>query len=110
MVGPHDEVEKGHFPEQTFPFLLSQTAGEPQDQVGVLLLEGFQVAEQGENFLFRLFPNGAGVDEDQIRIFLFMRPGVAGMKKKEFHALRIGHVHLAAKGIEINLFHGNKIK
>ncbi len=109
VVGAQDEIQLGKALQQAFPFLLGQAAGESEHQPRIVFLERPHFAEQGKYFLFGFLPHGTGVDENQVGFFPVLGPLVPGMKQEKFHAVGIGHIHLAAEGIDINLFHGSKL-
>ena len=108
-IRPQNQVKEGHSPQHLLPFLLGEAARHPQNEVGVGLLERLQTPCQRVNFLFRLFPDRAGIDENQVSILHLPGTQVAGMEQKKLHPVRIRHIHLATVSIQIDLFHVERL-
>jgi len=52
--------------------------------------------------------NGAGVEDDGVRVFRAVHERHAGAGEHAGHDLRVGHVHLAAVGFEEDGLHGGR--
>lgn len=59
-----------------------------------------------QSLLFRLFPDGTGVEQDDVRLILAVRHGVALLHEHAGHLFGVPFVHLAAVGFDIKLGHG----
>ena len=79
--------------------LLGHAAAQADDEVGVLLLGVDQAAQQAVDPVLRVLPDGAGVDDDEIRLAGILRKGEAHVPEHPHDALAVRHVLLAAVGI-----------
>jgi hypothetical protein len=90
-------------------FLARDAAAHTDQQVGIRFLEFAHAAQIGEDFFLRLFAHGAGVEENDVRVF-----GGVGLDEAFSGAEHVDHlvgvvlVHLAAKGLYIN-FLGHRV-
>ena len=101
MLGAHHQVKFWNPSQQGFPFLLSHTTGDGQDEVGVILFAFGLSAEIGIDLLFSVVADGAGVVEDevsQVRVFCGLE--VEGFENPG-HPFRVSLVHLTAKGGDV---------
>ena len=100
-------INMGHPPENLFAFLLGHTAGYSDPQAGLLLFLLPERTEQTENLLFRLGPDGAGIEDNQVGICLFGNRDIAALRQELLHDFRVALVHLAAEGFDKEMFiHG----
>ena len=82
--------------------VLSHTAGESQDDARLAGLILRQVAQSANDALFRMFPNRAGVQQDDIRAIWRRRGFVALRFNKPRMSSRVSDIHLTAVGLNID--------
>ncbi len=90
--------------EETFPFLLSHTAADPDDDLRATGLKMLETPGHTIDLFLGLTTHRAGIDQDEIRLLRGLT-GYIFPRKKRQKALRIVFVHLAAEGTQINLLH-----
>ncbi len=73
-----------------------QAAHQVDHQVGVFLLERAQREQPSHGLVFGALAHHAGIEHDDIRLVGLCVGLVAEVLQGRGHALRIGHVHLAA--------------
>src|SRR5262249_424747 len=61
-----------------------------------------QVTEAAQHTLFGMLTNRAGVEQDDIGIFGLVGCRISGATQHCGHRLRIGDVHLASVGLEVD--------
>ena len=76
---------------------------------GSYVIQWFDAAEQGKNFLLGFLADGAGVHQNQVRVFHMRCACISRMKEQKLHAVRIRYIHLTTESIHINLFHRHKM-
>ncbi len=81
------------------PLLLGHAAAKADDLLGVLLLGVGQNAQVSEHPLLGVLPDGAGVEDDEIRLLHILRQGEAALGQHPHELLPVGHILLAAEGI-----------
>src|SRR4030067_3601760 len=64
-VGSDHHIEVGNPVQQSLAFLLGHTAGHPDDRSS-LLFQSLKSSKGAVDLLLRLFPDAAGVDEDEV--------------------------------------------
>jgi len=88
--------------EDGFALLLGYTAGEADDRLLLagLLLETLEPSEVVEDFFFRLLPDAAGIEDDEVRFFFDGR----GEKPDPFEAsrnfIRVVNVNLTPLSVD----------
>ena len=100
-LGPEDQVHMAVGGPDLLRHLrpLGHAAAQADDALRPLLLDVDQLAHHAEDLLLRVLPDGAGVDEDDVR-----QPGVLGkaaahLPQHAHHALAVRHILLAAVGV-----------
>ena len=104
LAGADDQIDIGGPAEDELLVLLGHAAHDADDLFGVLLLEGPQAAEGGVGFVFGLFADGAGVEEDDVGRVELAGQLVTALAQVGDDHLAVQHVHLAADGFEIEPF------
>ena len=104
-VGTEDEVQVGDLAEE-LGFLLLRHAATDGEKCPALGLHRPVAAEGGEHLVLRLLPDGAGVEDDQVRRLGGGRGLVADGGQRLAHPERVVDVHLAAEGVDEVALHG----
>ncbi len=99
-LGPEDQVHVTvGFPHPLrHPLFLGHAAAEDDDLLRVLLFGVSQNPQISEHPLLRVFPDGAGVQQHQVRLPGVLREGEAHFLQHTHEPLAVRHVLLAAEG------------
>ena len=100
-VRPHDQVNKRRPGAHLTAQMLCHAAGYSQHHMRSLGLVGGQRAGASPHPFHGLFAYGAGVDQDHIGHGRIIGPLVSRPLQQAEHNLAVGHVHLAAVGLDI---------
>ena len=102
---PENEVDIRRALADLGPLLAGDAATHADDQVGIFLLQMLPAAQLVENLFLGFFTNRAGIEQQDIRFFRVVRgrETVAGLQQIA-HARRVILVHLAAVGLDVQLF------
>src|SRR5262249_22209496 len=103
ISGAEHEIDIRTACEEAVPFLLGQTTADSKNQIGLPLLERFELTQTGEYFLSRFFTNAAGVDQNQVGVKFICRCGVTQTREKSRHFFRVVDVHLAPVRFDVVL-------
>lgn len=107
LVRAKDDIKLRIYLEQAFALLLRCTAAHADDKPRPLLFHVNNSSYLRYRLVMRVFPDGAGVEEDDIGIGAACRFFIAHALKKPRHLAGIVHVHLAAEGMNVKLLmHG----
>ena len=100
-LGPEDQIHVavGLPHPLCHPLLLGHAAAEDDDLLRVLLLGMGQDAQVAEDPLLRVLPDGAGVQQGQIRLPRVLRKGEAAGLQHAHEPLAVRHVLLTAVGL-----------
>ena len=104
-LGPEDGVHVGSALQNTVAFLRRHAPAHGDAHFGMKLLHVANATEIREDLLLRLFADGAGIDDDEIRLFEVFRTFVSllvGQKVRKTGGVVI--VHLAAEAAQIEFF------
>ena len=84
--------------------LAGYAAAHPDDQARLVLLPVLPTAQQGKHFLLSLFPDGAGIEQQQVGIFRHVhRFQAVGLPEHVLHLAGVVLVHLASEGFDVQL-------
>jgi len=100
VVGAQHHVDAGHALADTLALLLGHAAGDHQQGVGALALEGGQAADLAAQLLLGLLAHAARVEDDDVGLVGRACLGVPRASQHLVHALGVVGVHLAAKGVD----------
>ena len=106
FLGADHEVQARQFLEQLLFFTLGHAAHHAVHYMRTVPLLLGQKPHFSQSLLFRLFPDGTGVEQDDVRLILAVRHGVALLHEHAGHLFGVPFVHLAAVGFDIKLGHG----
>ena len=107
-VGPDHQVHPGHLLQQRGAQALRHAADHAEDAAGPLV--ALQLAHPPDHPLLGVVAHGAGVDQHDVGVRRLLGPHVALPAEHPEHELGVGHVHLAAVGLDVDpLGHGLKI-
>ena len=100
-MSAEDEVHVREMALQPFcdVFLLDHASAQSDDKVRVRLLELFETPDVAVDALLRMFPHGAGVEEDEVRFRRVVRELVAHLFEEAVDALPVRHIALAPVGV-----------
>src|SRR5205823_5105034 len=84
--------------------LLGHAAEDADDRVRVLALVPGEAAEGGIDLLLGVGPDGAGVEQDDVRGGRLVDEGVPLAVEAADDQLAVEHVHLAADGVDVKGF------
>mmetsp|Transcript_21797 Transcript_21797/g.54945 ORF Transcript_21797/g.54945 Transcript_21797/m.54945 type:complete len:277 (-) Transcript_21797:74-904(-) len=101
VVRAHDKVDLGHAAQQLLRLLLGHAAGDDNLEAAVLPLALGLPPQRAVHLRLRLLADGARVVDQHVRVAGVLGAAVAGGLQHARHALRVGHVHLAAKGVDV---------
>lgn len=100
LGGADDEVDVG---VAAFDFVgpdLGHASGDADDHFGAGFFEGGELSEKGEGFVFGFFPDGAGVEEDDVGFAPVLGGFEAELFEVEGHLFAVFLVHLASPGLD----------
>ena len=80
--------------------LLRHAAAEADDLIGLCGLRVAEAAKVAVDPLFRVLADGAGVEQDHVRLLLVARELIAHLAQHAHEHLAVGHVLLAAEGVD----------
>jgi len=103
LLRADDNVNMRHPLENALAFLLGHAACRHDAQAGPPLLLPAERAEQAEEFLLRLGPDRAGVEDDQIGLLCFRAWDVAALRQQLLHDLGVALIHLTAEGFDVEV-------
>ena len=105
VVRTQDQVQPRKTAQEGFSFLLCDTAAHRENKVGIPKLSFFQAAQQRIHFVFRLFPDRAGVENHEIGSGGDALRGVSLFHEAGAEPLGITDIHLAAEGVDKEIPH-----
>ncbi len=105
-VRAEDEVQVGHLLEELV-LLLLRHAPAHADQRAAGELHRAVAAQGGEHLVLGLLADGAGVEDDEVRLLRGRRGPVCQLAEHLAHAERVVDVHLAAEGVDEVALHGS---
>ena len=114
-LGAHDDIHVGRARCDLVTLGLRNTAGDGEQHLAAALLarllQRAQPPELGIDFLRCLLADMAGVEDDQIGVLDLRRRAVAERRQDIRHAGGVVDVHLAAEGLDVELFrHGLAVR
>ena len=101
-VGAGDQVDPGRPPGQRLGQVLGHAAEDAEGQARAPGPQAVELAGAADDALLRVLAHGAGVDEDHVRLLGAVDEAVPGAGEDRGHQLRVGHVHLAAVGLDVD--------
>src|SRR5207302_2686755 len=101
VVDAEDQIEVGSPLADALAVLLHQTARDPQDEARPEPFERSKLAQPSIGLVIRAFADGAGVDQDHIRLGGVGRWPISHACQQPGHRLRVPDVHLAALGDDV---------
>ena len=99
-VGAHDEAHMLRPVQQLRPQSLRHTAGDTDHTS--LLHRSLEFTQPPDHPLLRVITNGAGVEQDHIRIVRRIDRAVAFCRQFAEHELGVAHVHLTTVGLDVD--------
>ena len=84
---------------------LRPAAADAHDALGIAPLERLGLAEVGDEAIVRLLADGAGVEEDEVRVPALGHLAIAERLEHALHALGVVLVHLAAERGDVERLH-----
>ena len=110
-LGADDDIDVGRARGDLFALGLGDAAGDGEQHFPAAplarLLQAAQPPELGIDLLRRLLTDMAGVEDDQIGVLELRRRAIAERCQDIRHAGGVVDVHLAAEGLDVELFrHG----
>ena len=107
-VGADHEVHPRDLLEQSRTQPLGHAAHHAEDVAGTLV--PLKLAHPPDYPLLGIVADGAGVDQHDVRVARILGADIPLAPEETEHQLGIGHVHLAAVGLDVDPFgHGQKI-
>ena len=106
FLGANHQVQAGKLLEQFILPALGHAAHHAVHHVGAVPLLLGEQPHLAQGFLLRLFTDGAGVEQDHVRLVLTVRHGVPLLDEHAGHLFGVPFVHLAAVGFDVKLGHG----
>ena len=106
LLGADHQVQARQFLEQLILPALGHAAHHAVNHVRAVPLLLGQQAHLPQCLLFRLLPDGTGIEQDDVRLILAVRHGIALLHEHAGHLLGVPLVHLAAVGFDVKLGHG----
>ena len=101
---PEDDIDLRRPLDDGLPFLARHAAADADEHVFPLRLDGLPAPQLVEHLLLRLVADGAGVEQQHIRLLRRFHHGrPATLAQQIRHARRVVHVHLAAVGFDVEL-------
>ena len=100
VARPQDEVDPGRPFQDLVPFDLGDAPGDPDDELRKVLLAAAEHAQGAVDLCLRFFPDGAGVQDHDVRRFFGAGRAEAAALELTGHALAVQDVHLAAPGLD----------
>ena len=79
--------------------LLGHAAADAEQEVRVFLLGVDQLAHRAEHLFFRVLPDGAGIEDDDVRLIGVLGKGAAHVPQHPHDTLAVRHVLLAPVGL-----------
>ena len=111
---PEHQIDRRHPPDDLLALGLRHAAGDADDEVlaqrAALVAHLAQAAELGKHLLRGLFADVAGVEHDEVGVADIVRRLIAVRRQRVRHTIGIVDVHLAAVGLDEELFHGGVIR
>ena len=101
-VGPRDHVEERGLLHDRDAIVLRHASEQPDLHLRPRILEPRKLPQPMQHLLFGMLANRAGVEQDDVRIFDAVRSDVTRAAQNGADRLRIGDIHLASVGLEIN--------
>ena len=85
--------------------VLGHATRDTQDHALAMPLELGQDAGASADAFDRAFAHRTGIDENHIGTGWILRARVSGLGQQAQHHVGVGHIHLAAKGFDVNRGH-----
>ena len=79
--------------------LLHHTAAQGNDEFGVAVFDVLERADVAEHPVLGVFPHGAGVEENEVRLFGVVGEVKAHLRQHTVDALPVRHIALTAVGM-----------
>jgi hypothetical protein len=102
-VGPHHEVHVRRLVQQPGPEALRHAPHDPQDHPGPLV--ALELAHAADHPLLGIVPHRTGVHQQDVCRGRIVGSHVAVASQPTQDQLGIGHVHLAAVGLDVDVLH-----
>ena len=107
-IGADDQIHPWHLLEQRGAQPLRHAADDAEHPAGALV--PLELAHPADHPLLGVVADRAGVDQHDIGVRRLLGADVALTAEQAEHQLGVGHVHLAAVGLDVDaLRHGEKI-
>jgi hypothetical protein len=107
LMGAEHDVHVRHALYQRRPLLLGYAPDHGNDERRLALLERFEPAEIAKSLLLGLLPDGAGVQDNDIRLSGLFRSRITPFEQFGVELLGIQVIHLAPIGEDLHeAFHG----
>ena len=91
----------GGFLKDQFLILLSHAADDPDDLLRAIAFTVFQTPQCAVDFVFCVFANAAGVEQNGICVFGVVCQQVAFATQCSDNQFAVQHIHLAANGFDV---------
>ena len=101
-VRAYNQIELRHALEETSLQVLGHAPRDAEDDSGAAMLVPAQLAQAPVDALLGMLADGTGVDEDHVGFGGLIDPLVARGAELTEHQLGVGHVHLAAVGLDVD--------
>ena len=105
LPGTESDVDERELAEDLVLDRLGPAAADPDDALGVLVLQPFRFMEVRDEAVVGVLADRAGVEEDQVGVAALFGLVVTERREHAFHALGIVRVHLAPESGDVELLH-----
>ncbi len=103
-IGPHHDINEFFFFNESYFKPFCHTAQYTDDQTGLMFFYSLKLGEALAHGLLGFFPDGAGVDKDEVGIFGSPGGAKAVVHKNGSHHFAVGKVHGTAIALNIKMF------
>jgi hypothetical protein len=101
-IWARDQIEPRRPRHQRRSIMLRHASEQPELQMRPGNFEPCEIAQPADHAVLGMLANRAGIDQDNIGVLGTRREGIASLAQDGADRLRIGDIHLAAVGFEIN--------
>ena len=109
-MSAENQVDEGCPLQNFFSLLLSDTTADPDEQIRPVFFKATQSSEETEDFLFGLFPDGAGIDDNEVGRADIDSFTIVQRDQGRCNLLGVIDVHLTADGLYVKIFHFHDLK